>query len=99
MSLWTETLRYAVVSEHYRVRQMLVIDLPRFLREPSAKRGNNITTSYQGPAVKAVLNFVRHLEPGEAQMARSRIDDFIDFVVDQVIAKIERTVRLALFCV
>src|SRR5688500_7930644 len=98
MSLWTETLRSAALGEYDRVQRLLAIELPCFLREPLAIRDDRIS-SYQGPAVKAVLSYLNHLNADEAQMAKSRIDDFIDFVADEVIAKIERTVRLAIFCV
>lgn len=98
MSLWVETLRAAVLGEHESVHQLLGVELPSHLRWPAIANRQDVT-AYDGPCAKAVLNFIKGLgETDEAKLARSRVDDFIDFVTDQVMSKIERTVRLAAFC-
>ncbi|HLA94414.1 MAG TPA: hypothetical protein VK612_01750, partial [Pyrinomonadaceae bacterium] len=71
---------------------MTLLRYPRAVSEANA-------CLYDGPVAKAVLNYVRGLQgTAEHSLATSRSEDLIDFVADEIVAKIRRTASLVQYC-
>jgi len=98
MSLWIDILNATSAGDDDTADRMLNFSLLSALRYPSAVAESTVC-SYDGPVAKAVLNYIRGLrETPEHSLGISRSEDLIDFVVEEIISKIRRTVRLVQFC-
>lgn len=92
MSIWLEILATAATGDLQKANELLELDLPTTLREfvfsGEQKR------RYKGPVPDAVQRFISRLPSGEQSLAHYREDDFVDYVVDDVIATVRRTLWL-----
>ena len=96
MGLWTEILRHAAEEDMAAARELLTKQLPLALRgfvfsaEGSRK--------YQGPVPEAVARYIANLPSGESALARFHEYDLVDYIVDDVVAAVERTLVLVELC-
>jgi hypothetical protein len=97
MSIWQEILNAAAAGDDYNVERDLNLRLPLSLRYPR-ERAHPDAPSFDGPVSKAIQHFVRGLTQEERPMAESRIDEIIDSVTDEILAKVKRTADVVLFC-
>ena len=86
----------AAEGDSQGARALLAEDLPVALREPVF---GNRSFEYRGPLPKAVARFVSGLPDRERSLARSVADELTDYIVDDVIAVVERTLVLVELCV
>ncbi len=80
-------------SEAHR---LLNFELLLLLRSPGPKRGGD--WQYTGPVPRIVRIFIANLPEADRGMAKSRAEDFVDYVCDLILAKVRRTVSLVEFC-
>ena len=98
MSLWLKILNVAADGDEKTANFILNVELVEDLRFRVITSDPN-KCSYDGPVAKAVMNFVRSLYgTPDYELAWSRSEDFIDYIVDLIVAKIQRTVALVQFC-
>jgi hypothetical protein len=74
-------------SEAHR---LLNFELLLLLRSPGPKRGGD--WQYTGPVPRIVRIFIANLPEVDRGMAKSRAEDFVDYVCDLILAKVRRTV-------
>jgi hypothetical protein len=95
MSIWQDILNAAAAADDGTAEY----ELHRLSWELRYRRINMTPEdpAYDGPIPKAVLGFVRSLSEGNRRMALSRIDDLVDSITDEILAKIKRTSDLVIF--
>lgn len=94
MSLWIDILNATGAGDDGTATRLLEFSLLGFMRYPRSVTEPN-GCLYDGPVAKAVLNYVRGLHgTPEHSLAISRSEDLIDFVADEIVAKIRRTASL-----
>ena len=96
MKVWIEILNKGAAGDSQGARDLLNSALPLALRYPMTESSNE--GHYKGPLADTVRFFIGRLPEGEHPMARSRFNDFIDFVLDAILAAVERTLLLVEFC-
>jgi len=97
MSLWLEILQQTAAGNTSEARGMLDFELPLILRTPEINREG--LWQYGGPLPRRVRNFIESLPDAERGMAVSRVEDFVDYIADLVLAQVRRTVSLLEHCV
>jgi len=97
MSLWIEALKSAGRGHSDRARDLLN-EIIIALRYP--KQGRTAADcAYDGPVAKAVLHAVNGFTDTEdRQLALNNAEELIDYIVDQIGRKIQRTIELAEYC-
>lgn len=96
MSIWLQILEWVTRRETTRVRQALDLDLPMALREFVAAAQD--ARRYAGVLPRAVRRFAAQLPAGERALLRSYECEFVDTLLDNVCAEVERTVQLLELC-
>jgi hypothetical protein len=96
VSIWLDILRKAAVGDSKGARALLANELPLALSEPVF---GSKTFQYRGPLPRAVAGFISRLPERERSLARSVAEDFTDYIVDDVVAGVERTLSLVELCV
>ncbi|MDX6578373.1 MAG: hypothetical protein QOE96_4326, partial [Blastocatellia bacterium] len=96
MSLWLDILGHAAVGNAAEAYRLLNFELLALLRSPEVSHTGE--WRYIGPVPKMVRIFVASLPEADRGMAKSRAEDFVDYVCDLIIAKVRRTVSLVEFC-
>jgi hypothetical protein len=96
MGVWVEILKLGACGEGRAARAKLASDLPLSLREFAPSSDG--LRQYRGPIPLAVRRFIANLPSGERALARSHECDFVDYILDDVCAEVERTLLLAEFC-
>jgi hypothetical protein len=96
MSLWLEILKQVSVGNSSEAYRLLNFDLPLALRSFEFESGR--ARRYAGPVPKTVRMFITRLPESDRQMAKSRADDFADYITDLIVANVRRTVSLLEFC-
>lgn len=96
MGVWVEILKLGACGEGRAAREKLMSDLPLRLRRfaPSSVG----LRQYQGPIPLAVRRFIANLPAGERALAQSSGCDFVDYILDDVCAEVERTLLLVELC-
>lgn len=96
MGIWLEILNLGASGEGRAAREKLVSDLPLSLRGfvPSSQGHRQ----YQGAIPLAVRRFAANLPAGERALAQSRECDFVDYILDDVCAEVERTLLFVELC-
>jgi hypothetical protein len=96
MGIWINILQLGAGGDAIQARELLNFQLPFALRYPGSYSSESL--QYQGPLSDIVEAFISKLPESERSMASSRKNDFIDYVLDAIIAGVERTLLLAEFC-
>jgi hypothetical protein len=96
VSLWLDILGHAVVGNTAEAYRLLNFELPVLLRSPEVSHTGE--WRYIGPVPKMVRIFFASLPEADRGMAKSRAEDFVDYVCDLILAKVRRTVSLVEFC-
>ncbi|MCI0659790.1 MAG: hypothetical protein L0220_01820 [Acidobacteria bacterium] len=96
MGIWVEILKLGACGEGQAAREKLASDLALSLRRfvPSSEE----LRRYQGPIPLAVRRFIADLPVSERALSRSRECDFVDYILDDVCAEVERTLLFVEFC-
>lgn len=96
MGIWVEILKLGASGERRTAREKLASDLPLSLRGfvPSSEG----LRRYHGPIPLAVRRFIANLPASERALARSHECDFVDYILNDVCAEVERTLLLVEFC-
>jgi len=94
MSLWIDMLKLGAQEDAERAREILYFEIPSALRQADLSNGGR----YKGVVPEVTRRFIGNLPESERGMAISRADDFVDYIVDKVVAGIERTLLLVEFC-
>jgi len=92
MGIWLDILRLAADGNSGAARELLELKLPIALRDfvfSGAER-----RKYQGPVPDAVARYISKLSSSEGSLARFREYDLVDYVVDDVVAAVRRTLVL-----
>lgn len=96
MELWTEILRHGATGNSEAARELLSKHLPLALRGfVSSAEGNR---KYQGPVPEAVARYIANLPSGESALARFHEYDLVDYIVDDVVTAVGRTLVLVELC-
>lgn len=96
MGIWIEILKLAACGEGRAAREKLLSDLPLSLRRFISTSAG--LREYQGPIPLAVRRFIINLPTRERDLARSGESDFVDYILDDVSAEVERTLLLVEYC-
>src|SRR3979490_1397171 len=96
VSLWLQILERAAEGNSPEAHRLLNFELLLLLRSPGPKRGGD--WQYAGPVPRIVRIFIASLPEAYRGMAKSRAEDFVDYVCDLILAKVRRTVSLVGFC-
>jgi hypothetical protein len=96
MSLWLEILKHVSMGDSLEAYRLLNFELPQVLRLSEVKRAGD--WRYTGPVPKKVRIFIASLAEADRGMAKSRADDFVDYITDLIMAKVRRIVSLVEFC-
>ncbi len=96
MGSWIDILRLGASGDSQRAREVLYFHLTLTLRYPASWSAEDL--QYKGPLSDAVGAFISKLPQSELPMADSRKTDFVDYILENVIAGIERTLLLVEFC-
>jgi hypothetical protein len=96
MGIWIDILRKGAAGDCQGSRELLDYELPQALRYPSRSAEG---TRYRGPLAQAVGRFIARLPDADRGMARSREEDFIDYVLSRIAAAVERSLLLLEFCI
>lgn len=96
MSLWTDILELGARGEAQRAREVLLFELPITLRDAEFSAGGE--WRYKGILPQVVGRFIGKLPDSDRGMAASRADDLVDYVVDKLVASVERSLLLVEFC-
>ena len=96
MGVWVEILKLGASREGRAAREKLASDLPLSLRKfvPSSEG----LRQYRGPIPLAVRRFIANLPAGAGALALSHECDFVDYILDDVCAEVERTLLLMELC-
>ncbi len=96
MGVWVEILKLGACGEGRAAREKLASDLPLSLRGfvPSSEG----LRQYRGPIPLAVRRFIANLPVSERALAWSCESDFVDYILDDVCAEVERTLLLVEYC-
>jgi len=97
MEVWLDILKLGAQGETEAAGDLLVTQLPFALRDfiPSAQG----TRQYKGPVPDAVARFISKLPVHERSLAKSYREDLADYIVDEVIAAVARSLFLVRFVV
>lgn len=96
MGVWVEILKLGACGEGRAAREKLLSDLPLSLRRfVSSSEG---LRQYRGPIPLAVRRFIANLPVSERALAQGGESDFVDYILDDVCAEVERTLLLVEFC-
>lgn len=94
MGLWLDILRSGAEGDARTARRLLRHDLPlQMLAPPDG--GASISA---GPLPRATRAFISNLSEPDRSAARHHENEFIHFIVDNVIAGIEKTLELVELC-
>lgn len=97
MSLWLEALKAASRGHSDRARDLLN-EIIIALRYPKQGRSND-DCAYDGPVAKAVLHAINgFVDTEDRQLAQNNAEELIDYVVELIRRKIERTIELVEYC-
>lgn len=97
MSLWIEALKAAGRGDFDQARNLLN-EIVIALRYPRTPR-TDADCSYDGPVAKAVLNAIRgFVDKEDRVLAQNNAEELIDFIVELICRKIERTIGLVEYC-
>lgn len=97
MSLWLDALKAAGRGQSDRARELLN-EIIITLRYPKQGRSND-DCAYDGPVAKAVLHAINGFTDKEdRQLAQNNAEELIDYVVELIERKIERTIELVEYC-
>ena len=97
MSLWLDALKAAGRGHSFRARALLNETIVA-LRYPRETLSNN-DCAYDGPVAKAVLHAITgFVDKDDRELAENRAEDLIDYIVDIIRKKIERTIELVEYC-
>jgi hypothetical protein len=96
MGIWVNILQLGASGDSNAARELLNFQLPFALRYPGSYSSESL--QYQGPLSDSIEVFINKLPESDRAMAASRKNDFIDYVLDAIIAGVERTLLLAEFC-
>ena len=96
MGVWAEILKLGASGEGRAAREKLVSELPLSLREfvPSSEG----LRQYRGPIPLAVRRFIANLPTAARALAFSHECDFVDYILEDVCAEVERTLLLMEIC-
>jgi len=96
MSLWRDILTLGAQGRSSEARALLALDLPLSLRELSGvARGSR---EYRGVLPHAVRRFSSKLPEGERSLLRSLEREFVDYLLDDVVAGVEEPLNLIELC-
>jgi hypothetical protein len=96
MSLWIDILALGAQGRSSEARTLLALDLPLSLRElPETARGGR---EYRGVLPQAVRRFSFKLPEAERSLLRSLETEFVDYLLDDVIAGVEEPLNLIELC-
>lgn len=96
MGIWLEVLNLAAAGDVPGALERLHLDLPLALRRFSEdSRGGRV---YAGPVASAVTIYCSKQPPDEQRRIASHREELIDAIVDDVLAAVERSVRLVELC-
>src|SRR5262245_54060397 len=96
MSLWIDILALGAQDRSSEARALLALDLPLSLRElPETARGGR---EYRGVLPQAVRRFSFKLPEAERSLLRSLETEFVDYLLDDVIAGVEEPLNLIELC-
>lgn len=96
MGIWVEILRAAAKGDDIISRALLFRDLILKLREPVF---GTTESEYRGPLPHAVQAFISRLPRNDRILAETWREDFIDYIIEDVVFGIERTLTLVETCV
>ncbi|MGD9561203.1 MAG: hypothetical protein AB7F88_04230 [Pyrinomonadaceae bacterium] len=97
MSLWLEALKAAAQGHSDQARNLLD-EIIIALRYPRLGRSDD-DCAYDGPVAKAVLNAVNgFVDQEDRHLAKNNSEELIDYIVDLMGRKVERTIGLVEFC-
>jgi hypothetical protein len=96
MGVWVEILKLGASGEGRAAREKLASDLPLSLRKfaPSSEG----LQQYRGPIPLAVRRFIANLPAGDRTLALSHECDFVDYILEDVCAEVERTLLFIELC-
>lgn len=95
MTIWTDILKSAALSDTNRAYQLLRQQLPLALR--SFVYGT-ATERYAGPVPRAVRIFTSRLSEPERTLAASYQDELVDSIVDSIVSQVEQTLCFVVNC-
>lgn len=97
MSLWIEALKAAGRGHSDQARDLLN-EIVIALRRPRQGR-TDADCAYDGPVAKAVLNAVNgFVDKEDRTLAQNNAEELIDYIVELIGRKIERTIELVEYC-
>lgn len=97
MSLWLEALK-AAGRGHSTQARALLNEIIVNLRYPKQGRSND-DCAYDGPIAKAVLHAINgFVDKQDRQLAQNNAEELIDYIVELVGRKVERTIELVEYC-
>lgn len=94
MGVWLDILRSGAEGDARTARRLLRHDLPLLLLVPQSE-GAPLSS---GPLQRAARAFIGKLSEPDRSAARHHENEFIDYVVDDVIAGVEKTLELLELC-
>lgn len=97
MSLWLDALKAAGRGHSEQARELLnqIIIAVRYPKQ----RHSADDCAYDGPLAKAVLHAVNGFPDKEdRQLAQNKVEDLIDYIVELLGKKIQRTIELVEYC-
>lgn len=97
MTLWLQIFEELTTGDKVRAVEILRVDLPLSLRSFS-RTSSETADVYQGVLPDKVRYFASSLPQGEREVLESRLEDFVDYVLDRVTNQIERSFNLVEFC-
>src|SRR5262245_10184578 len=96
MNLWREILALGAQGRSGEARVLLTLDLPLSLRETSQMaRGGR---EYRGLLPQAVRRFSSKLSDAERSLLQSLETEFVDYLLDDVVAGVEEPLNLIELC-
>lgn len=96
MGRWTDILKLGAEGNSAAARGLLSKELPLALRGfVSSADGSR---KYQGPVPEAVARYIANLPSGESSLAKFHEYDLVDYIVDDVVSSVERTLLLVELC-
>lgn len=94
MGLWLDILKNGAEGDARTARRLLRHDLPLLLLATS----DDSAPTSSGPLPRAARAFISNLSEPDRSAARHHENEFIHFIVDNVIAGVEKTLELVELC-
>jgi hypothetical protein len=95
VGIWINILKLGAEGYDIAARELLEFELPLALRQHST---SSTGLGYTGPLASVVSRFISTLPESERDMARSRADDLVSYVLVAILAQVRRSLLLVEFC-